>query len=144
MEKESQAVSPRSTKSDILKAYNELLSKYEDKASRVADKKAEVKAATNKAVVDKASAYTVENIVKGAAELKLKLGKALTDLAEQLAEEANKLTEIRQAIAIETQQLGEIHDIKISADTLADLIQAQEERKMKAGIQVMILLIIFI
>jgi len=131
MEKDKTKLSPKSTKNEILKAYDELLSKYEAGASKVADKKAEVKAAANKAIVDKVSAYTVDNIVKGLADFKLKIGKALTDLTEQLTEEAQKLTEIKQAIVIETAQLNEIHDIRISADTLADLIRAQEERKIK-------------
>jgi len=130
-EKTSKDISSRSTKNEILKAYEEMLSKYEDGAAKAADKKAEVKAIADKKVLEKATSYTLESIVKGFADLKLKIGKSLTELSEQLTEEANKLTEIKQAIAIETKNLEEIHNIKIAADTLADLIRAQEERKSK-------------
>ncbi len=139
MEKKTKGLSAKSTKNEILNAYHELLAKYEDNASKVptsgvptsgvADKKAEIKAAADSAIVAKVSAYTGESIVRELAELKLDIGKTLTGLAEQLTGEADKLTEIKQAIEIETRYLEELHDIKIAADTLANLIQAQEERK---------------
>ncbi len=129
MEKKTKGLSAKSTKNEILNAYQELMAKYEDNAGKVADKKAEIKAAADSAIVAKASAYTGESIVRELAELKLNIGKTLTGLAEQLTDEANKLTEIKQAIEIETKHLEELHDIKIAADTLANLIQAQEERK---------------
>ena len=74
-------------------------------------------------------AYTVENIVKGLTNLKLDLGKTLTDLSDKLIAETNKLSEIQQAIATETKNLEEIYDIKVAAETMATFIQTNEERK---------------
>ena len=74
-------------------------------------------------------AYTVENIVKGLTNLKLDLGKTLTDLSDRLIAETNKLSEIQQAIATETKNLEEIYDIKVAVETMATFIQTNEERK---------------
>ncbi|MBI5788950.1 MAG: hypothetical protein HZA78_08870 [Candidatus Schekmanbacteria bacterium] len=129
MENAPKKLSSKNTKEEMIKAYEDLLGKYESNASKVADKKAEIKAVAEKTIVEKASAHTIETIVKDTAALKLNIGRMLDTLAGQLGEEANNLSEIKQAITIESKNLQEIHDIKIAADTLADLIQAQEERK---------------
>jgi hypothetical protein len=80
--------------------------------------------------VERVSTYTVENIIKGLAELNVSVGKAFSDLAEKLVNEANKLTELRKAIEIESSTLKEIHDITLAANTLSALIEAQNERKV--------------
>jgi hypothetical protein len=130
MDKPLPRFTSKSTKEEILKAYNDLLGRYQEKSLSVPEKKAEtIRKASDAAVVEKASTYTVEFIIKGMADLSLNLGKALTDLASQLTSEANKLTELREAIAIQTRSLEELHDIRVAADTLALLIQEHEERK---------------
>jgi hypothetical protein len=93
------------------------------------DKQAEIKKAAEIAVVEKASTYTVESIIKGLANLNIYVGKALNDLSRELTVEANKLTEIREAIAVESKNLEELHDIHLAADTLASLIKEHAERK---------------
>ncbi len=66
------------------------------------DKPTEMKKAGEKAVVEKASAYTVDNIIKGIADLNINLGKALSDLSGKLATEANKLAELQKATRVRT------------------------------------------
>jgi hypothetical protein len=123
--------SVKNTKNEILGAYNKLLAQYETGAANATIKKVEAKAKENKVVLDKVSNYTVESITKELVDFKLKVGSTLTNLSEQLENEANKLPEIRQAITIEADNLKEIHDITVAADTLANLIMAQEEKKTK-------------
>ena len=130
MDKPLPRFTSKSTKEDILKAYNELLGRYQEKSLSLPEKKAEtIKKAGEAAVVEKASTYTVESIIKGMADLSLNLGKALTDLASQLTGEAGKLVELQEAIATETRALEELHDIRLAADTLALLLQEHEEKK---------------
>ena len=129
MDKPLPRFTSKSTKEEILKSYNELLGRYQEKASSMPEKKAETMRKTSEeAVVEKVSSYTVDSIIKGMADLSLNLGRALTDLASQLTSEANKLTELEQAIAIETRTLEELHDIRLAAETLALLIQDQRRR----------------
>jgi hypothetical protein len=121
--------SAKSTKDELLKAYNELVAKQRDKTADVSEKKAEMIKAAEVTTVEKASAYTMESIIKGLADLNLNVGKALTEVASHLTAEANKLSEIRSAISIETRNIEELHGIRIVADTLALLIKEYEEKK---------------
>lgn len=118
-------------KEDIIKAYEQLLAKYKEKEkmAKGTDKESDVKKAAEEVVVKKASTYTVENIVKGLADLKLDLSKTLTDLSDKLIAEVNKLETVQQAIAIESRNLEEIYDIKVAAETLGILIRTYEEKK---------------
>ena len=130
MDKPLPRFTTKSTKDEILKAYNELLSRFQERTSSLSEKKAEtMRKASDEAVLEKVAGYTVDSIIKGMADLSLHLGKALTDLASQLTSETNKLTELQQAIAIETRALEELHDIRLAADSLALLIQDHEDKK---------------
>jgi hypothetical protein len=129
MEKPVARLSSKSTKEEMMKAYNELLTKFQERVANVSEKKAEIKRSADTAVVEKASTYTVETIIKGLADLNLNVGKGLTELARELTAEAGKLTDIREAIVVETRALEELHDIRLAADTLASLIQEHEQRK---------------
>jgi hypothetical protein len=130
VEKPAPKLTSKSTKEDVMKAYNELLTRYQEKSQSVPEKKAEaLKKSTDSALMEKASSYTVESIIKGMADLSLNVGKGLSELAAELTSEANKLNEIREAIAIQSKSLEELHDIRVAADSLSILIQEQEERK---------------
>jgi hypothetical protein len=129
MERAVPRLSTKSTKEEMLKAYNDLASRYQEKSATASERQVEAKKTAEAAVVEKASTYTVESIIKGLAELNIYVGKALNDLSRELTSEADKLAEIREAIAIETRHLEELHDIQLAADTLALLIKEHAEKK---------------
>lgn len=129
MEKAVPRLSTKSTKEEMLKAYNDLANRYQEKSEAVSERQVEAKKTSDAAVVEKASKYTVESIIKGLAELNIYVGKALNDLSRELTSEAGKLSEIREAIATETTHLEELHDIQLAADTLALLIKEHAEKK---------------
>lgn len=118
-------------KEDILSAFEELLTKYKEKEKllQITGKEVEVKKTSEEAIIKKTSAYTVESIIKGIADLKLDLSKTLTDLSDKLLQESNKLQEIQDAISVQTKNLEEIYDVKITAGTLDILIKTYEEKK---------------
>lgn len=80
-------------------------------------------------MVESATATTVDGIVRGLAELKLGIGRALDEMEAQLTTEARRLADLRQAIEIETRNLEELHQIQAEAGSLAALIAAQEEKR---------------
>ncbi len=51
MENAPKKLSSKNTKEEMIKAYEDLLGKYEFNASKVADKKAEIKAVAEKTIV---------------------------------------------------------------------------------------------
>jgi chromosome segregation ATPase len=81
-----------------------------------------------KQIIEKASGVSPENIIKGLADVQVSIGKSLTDLEQKLIAESNKFFELQQAISIETSKLKDLHDVVFQSNSLAALIQAQEER----------------
>lgn len=120
-------VSLKSTKDQILAAYNQVLSKLTEKQS---DSPQEKKQKEEKAVVvEVASKLTSESILKDLSTLKLRSIQDIDGLSGNLLNEFTKLTTIRHAIEEEQQHLQDLYQIKETANTLAALIQAQAEEK---------------
>jgi len=116
-----------STKNEILKAYNELMKKYQEE--KAPDRKADKKKEEETHVVMRAVAVTKDSIINGIANLKLTVGKYFDEIEEKLISESRTLEDVRQAVEIETRSLAEIHEISVNADSLAVLLRAQEEEK---------------
>jgi len=126
MEKKKE-ISPKSTKNEILEAYNELFEKV--KEQKPMDRQAIKKKEEEKQIVKDASQQSSEKIIKGLADLKLDIGKSLDSLEEKLVAQYKKLTELQQAINIETKNLEEVYEIKLNTDSLAAVLLAQKEKK---------------
>ena len=118
-------------KDHILKAFQQLLSERTPVAPKIATKQETARRKEDQKVVERASTYTVESIVKGLADLQLNFGRAVDSLAGQLTVEAPKLEELRRAMRVETQHLEELRNIRIAADALDILIQ-EHQAKTKA------------
>jgi len=124
MEKE---FSVKSTKNEILAAYEELLAKVKDQKS---DQPKQIQEETRKKeVVVKASENSTEGIVNGIASLKLGVAKELDKLSEQLTAEYKKLEQIQLAINLEKKNLQELYEVTANADSLAAMLLAQKEKK---------------
>jgi len=128
---EKTKITSRSTKTEIMEAYEAMRKKTEELSkSAPASKRVEQKIqADEKKTVEKASTYTIENIVKNLADINLYVNKSLGELSEKLTHEASKLHEIKSAIEIEKRHLEEVHDIRVSADALSLLIQEYDAKK---------------
>lgn len=63
------------------------------------------------------AAVTVETALKGTAGLKLEIDSTLDRLSEALVEQAKRLAQIEEAVAIRTRQMAELYDIEVAADT---------------------------
>lgn len=120
-------ITARSTKNEILEAYNALLKRI--KEQKPVDRQAEKEKTEKKEIVETAAQNSVEKIVKGLADLKLGITKSLDDMEAQLIDEFKKLNGIRQAIDIEKKNLEEIHEIRANADSLAVLLLVQKEKR---------------
>lgn len=121
-------ISTRSTKNEILDAYNDLLAKLKEQKS--VDRKTEKAREEQSKIVEAASQNAPDRIVKALGETKLEIVKALDSLGERLMVEHKKLTDLQRAIEIETNNLHEMFEIKVNVDSLAALLQAQKEKKL--------------
>jgi hypothetical protein len=123
----AKTVSDKSTKTEILEAYNEMLAR--SKEQKASDQKAVKKEAEEKETVKTASQNSVEEIVKKLAGLKLEIVKSVDSLEEKLLSEYRRFTDLQQAIAVQSAALEEMYGIQPEAGSLSALILAQREKK---------------
>lgn len=126
---EVKKVSTKSTKNEILSAYEELARKLQENAESAEERKTDMETKHHEELRDKASKHTVDAILKSIAELEVSARKWLGDLAQALAKELEKLKNLEEVITGEKKYLETIHRIKVEADTLAQLIQASKDKK---------------
>jgi hypothetical protein len=124
-------VSPKSTKDQILSAYNEVVGRLQE--NEVQSPQAEKKKADEKEVVSKSSNTSLEGIVSHLAGLKITLTKNIDALSENLVTEFDKLSELKQAILLEQRHLQELYEIKETAHTLSALMLLHKEETEKFG-----------
>ncbi|MCC5792251.1 MAG: hypothetical protein JJT82_06565 [Legionellaceae bacterium] len=122
----SNDISAKNTKNEILEAYHEALQKL--KESKKASKQDVKGSDEKKTTIATATNQTSDEIVKSIAELKLSLVRSLEDIEEKSLSSYKKLTTLQQAIDLQSQELDELHEIKVNADSLAALLYAQQEK----------------
>lgn len=128
MKKESlPEVSIKSTKDQILAAYNQALEKLNEQ--QIASPQEEKHQQEKEAVVKKASSHSSDSILSDLSALKSKTIKQIDSLSEQLLGEFEKLANVREAISLEQRHLEELYQIKETANTLSALLQSQAEEK---------------
>ena len=120
-------LTPASTKSEILKAYNELLNKTQE--TKQDSPKEEQEKKIRETTVAEAAGLTDEKIIGQISSLKLSLNSTLDKIEDDLTSEYQKLLKIREAIDIEDQRLKDFYQINAGADSLAAILAAQKEKK---------------
>jgi len=121
-------LSTKNTKNEILDAYNELLEKIQ--SEKKTDLKVEKDRNEKTETIKNAGMINYESIIKNISELKLQLGNALDSLEDSMVKEFKKLSNLQEAINIETKNIEEIYQIKQNADTLEALLAAQKLKKL--------------
>lgn len=120
-------VAIKDSRDQIFKAFQQILTNRKTTDSKIATKEEEAEKDKNKQILEAASTYTIDSIVKGLADLQLEFGSIVNGLSEKLTQEVSKLDELRKAIAIETQHLEALQQVRIVADALHLLTQEQQE-----------------
>jgi hypothetical protein len=108
----------KDSKQELVQSFAQIRAERKKLDAKIATKQEEAEKIKNQEIVAAASTYTIDNIVKGLADLQLEFGSIVNALAEKLAQENTKLDELNQSIEIETQRLQELKQIRVVADTL--------------------------
>jgi hypothetical protein len=117
----------KDSKAKILERFQKILAERRNMESRVATKEEEAEKQENQRVVEAASQYTADSIVRGLADLQLEFGSAIEGLSGRLTTETSKLDELKRAIATQTEQLQELQQTRVVADALDILTQEHQE-----------------
>lgn len=127
--------SVKSTKAEILAAYNELEKEKlaiksqlnqsaKETPSPIKEQQTLVVPKMNQAQsIQQKLNSTIENLAK----IQLGFGSAVSDLSEQLTTEASKLQKIRSSVTTELEELQSLHNLQVTDDTLDNSIKAYEE-----------------
>ena len=118
----------KDSKAKILQNFQQILADKKKIESKVETKEESAEKAKNKQLLEVASTYTIDSIVKGLADLQLDFGSITSGLSEKLKAESSKLDELKRAIEIEATQLQELQQIRVVADALHILTQEHREK----------------
>ena len=118
----------KDSKSQILQNFQQILADKKKIESKVETKEQSAEKAKNKQLLEVASTYTIDSIVKGLADLQLDFGSITSGLSEKLKQESSKLDELKRAIEIEAQQLQELQQIRVVADAFHILTEEHQEK----------------
>ncbi len=124
------AFAAKDGKQQLMQSFQEIIAERKRLESKIATKQEEAEKAKNKEILEAASAYTVDGIVKGLADLQLEFGGIVNSLSERLGKETSKLDELNKAIEVETINLKELQQLRVVADAL-DILTQEHQEKLK-------------
>ena len=124
-------ISMTNTKQEMLKAYNRLLKELQEKKEVELKPEKKLEEKKKKEVVQVADSLSSEGVVKGISNVKVEIGKMLTQISDKLDEEVNKFRGIQKAIAFKEKELEEVYEIEKSAATFAALIESQNQMRLE-------------
>jgi hypothetical protein len=128
MKQQNTQITTKSTKEQILAAYQDTLQQLQQKFTHPQEQK---KQEEEKKIVAKAVEQTDDRILQNLSQLKMVTIKQIDGLSESLLEQFNILNTLKKAIDLEQSHLQEIYQIKENAHSLSALIQAQQEERKR-------------
>ncbi len=121
-------VASKDGRQQLMQAFQQILAERNKIESKIATKLEVAEKAKNKEILETASTYTVDSIVKSLADLQLEFGIIVNSLSDKLAKENSKLDELSRGIDVETVYLQELRQIRIVADAVDVLMQEHQEK----------------
>ncbi len=128
-EQRPRKISMASTKKEMLEAYNELLRKLQEKEEAELKPERKIAEKKNREVVDAVDTLSSEGVMRKINDLRLEIGKMLTQLSEKLENQVGEYQKIKEAIEVKKAELKEIYEIEKAAHTLTALIEAHSQKK---------------
>jgi len=129
-------ITSKSTKTEIVDAYNELI-KENQVLKKTIDELKKEKTTTvvqkpqikeTKPLVEVVKGATITDIIHGLDHLRLSFGSASSELSAKLTSEATRLQKLRKEVEDRIKQLKEVHDIEVKEDKLDEMIKKYIEK----------------
>jgi hypothetical protein len=128
-DKPSRKVSEKSTKQEMLEAYQALAKQVEEKRAAELAPERRLEERRTEEAVKAAAAVAPEGIDREIGSLKAEIGKMLADVSDRLASEASRFRSIQKAVESKEGELKELYGIEKAAASLAALIEAQNQKR---------------
>jgi len=136
MAKAAATAHPRRNKAEV---QQEFLKIREEAAATREGRNAKVEEAANlrEAEVRQAvDGLSVEGVAQSISALSVQISKALAEVSDNLISEVRRLATIREAVALESEELHRLHQIDIAATALDQLVQEYDSRKQESGAEI--------
>ncbi|HLJ17699.1 MAG TPA: hypothetical protein VKV15_24595 [Bryobacteraceae bacterium] len=131
-------VAPRAKrpKAEIQREFEDVMEEAAKEKEGFDSKSAEAARVREEELRHAVEGITVEGVVQRISGLGLDISRALSDISEKLAAEVQHLSEVRQAVEIETKELARLHKIDIAATAIDQLVQdyQRQNEQMEAEI----------
>ncbi len=124
-------ISNKSTKNEILEAYEALLEAAKEKKNIAPQKIQEEQ--QNKQIVKKSGELSNEQIIKDVAGLKINISASLDKLADSMLEKFREFSQLQESISIQQGQLKELYQINVQVESLEALVGAEKRRRFLSG-----------
>lgn len=129
--KETKKLSMKSTKEEMLDAYNNALKQLQEKRENEMQPEKKLEEKKIAATVKEAEQLTSEGVVRELGNLKIDIGKTLTSISDSLEEQVNRLNTLQNAITAKEKELQELYEIEKSSLSLAALIESQNVKRQE-------------
>jgi len=126
----------KSTKQELLDAYQEVLGQMQEKEKAQLRPEQRVQERKEEKVLAAAKGLSADGVTQQANLLKHEVAKTLSELGERLAAEVNRFVQVQQAIQVKDRELKEIYDIERAAGSLAALIEAHRVEKEQLAAEI--------
>ena len=130
-EKPARKVSEKTTKQEMLEAYQALTKELEEKRAAELAPERRLEEKRSEEAVKAATAVAPEGIDREIGHLKAEIGKMLADVSDRLASEASRFRSIQKAVGSKEAELKELYGIEKAAVSLAALIEAQNQKRVE-------------
>jgi hypothetical protein len=119
----------RKSKVEVEKAFAKLADDVSEKLSQADPKLAELARERDTEIRQSVSGVSVEGIAQRLASLGVEVTRALSDLSSKLVTEFDRLTELREAVSLETKELERLHQIDLAATAIDQMVQRCHSQK---------------
>jgi colicin import membrane protein len=122
---------PKRTKPEIEKEYSKIaeeVSARQESANPKDEELAKLRETETRQAVE---GISIESVVQRVSALGLDISKSLSDQSAKLVAEVERLTTVREAVALETKEIERLHKIDLAATALDQLIQEYKSRREK-------------
>jgi len=125
----SKRLSEKSTKQEMLEAYQALAKQLEEKRAAELAPERRLEEKRSEEAVKVATAVEAEGIDREIGQLKAEIGKFLADISDRLASESGRFRSIQKAVQAKEAELKELYAIEKAAVSLAALLEAQNQKR---------------
>ena len=136
MAKAAATAHPRRNKAEVQEEFRKI---REEAAATREGRNAKVEGAANlrEAEVRQAvDGLSVEGVAQSISALSVQISKALAEVSDNLIAEVRRLATIREAVALESEELQRLHKIDIAATALDQLVQEYDSKRQELGAEI--------